>query len=89
MEKLTLGERELAIRDCVGADSFCLHLGWNISILQAHIFRRCVDGAPVRRRIRVLDLLPARPAAADEGTGSSTYTACTTTASYRGHPSEA
>ena len=89
MEKLTLGERELAIRDCVGAYSFCLHLSWNISILQAHISGRCADDAPVRRRIRVLDLLPARPAAADEGTGSNIHTACTTTASHRGHPSEA
>jgi hypothetical protein len=39
-----LGERELALRDCVDASGFSLHLYWNISVLQAHISRGCVDG---------------------------------------------
>jgi hypothetical protein len=86
-----LGERKLALRDCVGAFGFCLHLNWNISVLQAHIFWSRVDGPPVRRSIRVLDLLSARPAAADVGQnpGSSTRTACSTPACHRGRPCEA
>jgi hypothetical protein len=90
MDKLTesanrLVERELAICDCVGAYSFYLHLNWHSSILQAHVFRRCIDGAPVRRGICILDLLPTRTAPTDEDIGGSTPTDCTITASHQEH----
>ena len=86
-----LGERELALRDCVDACGFSLRLDWNISILQAHISRGCVDGPPVRCSICVLDVLPARPAAAylGQATAGSTRTAFAIVARYCGHPYEA
>jgi len=65
----------------------CILVGTSLS------FRRIFLGAMLTALLfaaaYVFWTLPARPAAADEGTGGSTHNACTTTASHCGHPDKA
>src|SRR5262245_23687307 len=65
-----LGERKLELRRRISASRFCLHLCWNGALARAHNSRLCVDSPSVRYGIFVLDLLSARPAAADVGQGA-------------------
>src|SRR5690348_14894308 len=60
-----LGERELAVRRRFGSVRLLLGPDWQAPVLQTRGLRRDPVGAVVCRGFRILDLLPARPAAAD------------------------
>ena len=63
-----LDQRQLGLRYCVGASCFCLQLSWNGHFSKAHVPRMPFDDTVLRRRLYVLDLLPAQlaPAHADQ-----------------------